>query len=146
VLVRYVSNYYHELRDEVFKAAYLPFPEGRTLSAEAEKRLKSAPDTQAADLARMFLPAIPKVRLAQVRLERKLAALRAIETLRMHAAQSGKLPDKLDRVTIVPVPNDPGTGKPFEYRLEGKTATLSSRIAREPLATTGLRYRVTLKD
>ncbi len=146
VLLRYLTNYYHELRDEVFKAAYVPFPEGRTLSAEAEKRLKSAPDTQAADLARQFLPAIPKVRLAQVRLERKLAALRAIEALRMHAAQSGKLPDKLSAVTIVPIPNDPGTGKPFEYRLEGKTATLSSRIVGEPLNTTGLRYRVTLRE
>ena len=48
-------------------------------------------------------------------------------------------------VTIVPVPNDPTTGKPFEYRRDGTTATLTSRIAGEPLEVTGLRYRVTLR-
>ena len=145
VLVRYLTHYYRELRDEAFKAAYLPFVQGRPLALEAEKRLKAVPDTQAAELARMFLPAILKVQLADVRTERKLAALRAIEALRMHAARTGKLPAKLDEVKIVPVPNDPGTGTPFEYELVGRTVTLTSRIPGEPLNTTGLRYRVTLR-
>ena len=145
VLVRYLTHYYRELRDEVFKATYLPFAQGRPLALEAEKRLKAVPDTQAAELARMFLPAILKVQLADMRTERKLAALRAIEALRMHAARTGKLPDKLEDVKIVPVPNDPGTGTPFEYELVGRTVTLTSRIPGEPLNTTGLRYRVTLR-
>ena len=145
VLIRYLTHYFRELRDEVFKATYLPFAQGRPLAIEAEKRLKSAPDTQAAELARLFLPAILKVQLADMRTERKLAALRAIEALRMHAARTGKLPDKLAEVKIVPIPNDPGTGKPFEYELVGRTATLTSRIPGEPLNTTGLRYRLTLR-
>jgi hypothetical protein len=145
VLTRYISTYYQELRDEVFKVNYLPFPQTRALSAAANERLKAAPDTEAAELARLFLPAVTKVQLAEVRLARKLAALRAIEALRMHAAGSGKLPATLAEVKIVPVPDDPGTGKPFEYKLEGGTATLSSRLAGEPLNSTGLRYRVTLR-
>jgi hypothetical protein len=48
-------------------------------------------------------------------------------------------------VTVVPVPADPGSGKPFEYRRDGDTATLTSRIAGEPLEQTGLRYRITLR-
>ena len=40
---------------------------------------------------------------------------------------------------------DPGTGQPFEYRLDGETATLISRVPGEPVATTGLRYRVTIR-
>jgi hypothetical protein len=81
-----------------------------------------------------------------VRLERKLAALRAIEALRMHAAvHGGQLPNKLHEVTIVPVPNDPGTGQPFEYQREGQSATLISRIPGEKLETTGLRYRITIR-
>ena len=95
---------------------------------------------------RWFLPAVLKVRLAQIRLERKLALLRAIEALRMQAAVRGDgLPEKLDEVTIVPVPDDPGTGRPFEYQREGHVATLTSRIPGEPLQTTGLRYRLTLR-
>jgi hypothetical protein len=146
VLLRYLLSLYHELRDELFKLAYVPFPQSRRLVREAEARLKSAPDTEAGQLATMLLPAIAKVQLAQVRLERKLAALRTIEALRMHAAaHSGQLPDKLDEVTIVPVPNDPGTGQPFEYQRNGQTATLISRIPGEPLQSTGIRYRVMMR-
>lgn len=146
VLLLYMVNLYHELRDDMFKSTYLPFPQSRSLVREADARLKSAPDTEAGRLAQMFLPAIPKVLLAQVRLERKLAALRAIEALRMHAAaHGGKLPDKLDEVTIVPVPLDPGTGKPFEYQRDGQTAILISRIPGEDLDKTGLRYRLTVR-
>lgn len=146
VLLLYMVNYYHELRDEVFKSTYVPFPQSRQLVREADARLKSVPDTEGGRLASMFLPAIPKVLLAQARIERKLAALRAIEALRLHAAaHGGQLPDKLDKVTIVPVPNDPGTGRSFEYQRDGQSATLISRIPGEEQDKTGLRYRLTIR-
>lgn len=145
-LFLHLLDSYNELRDDIFKAAYLPYPEARLVSREAEKRLKAAPAGTGTTLARLLLPAIPKVHLAQARIERKLAALRVIEALRMHAAaHGGELPDKLDDVKIVPVPNDPGVGRPFEYHRDGQTATLISRIPDQPLQTTGLRYRVTMR-
>jgi hypothetical protein len=145
VLLLWLSHAYHEVRDDVFKATYLPFSEGRALGVAADERLKSLPETEATWLARFLLPGVLRVRLADVRAERKLAALRAIEALRMHASQAGRLPDKLDEVTVGPVPNDPGTGKAFGYERDGDTATLTSRLPGEPLETTGLRYRVTLR-
>ncbi len=146
VLLRYIRHLYHELRDELFKCTYVSFPQSRRLAQEAAARLKSAPDTEAGQLATMLLPAIFKVQLAQMRLERKLAALRAIEALRMHAAaHGGQLPEKLDEVTVVPVPNDPGTDRPFEYQRDGQTATITSRIPGETSESTGLRYRVTIR-
>jgi hypothetical protein len=146
VLLRYIRNLYHELRDERFKSAYVPYPQSRRLTQEADARIRSAPDTEAGQLATMLLPAIPKVQLAQNRLERKLAALRTIEALRMYAAaHGGQLPDKLDEVTVVPVPNDPGSGRPFEYQRDGQTATIISRISGESLQIAGLRYRVTMR-
>jgi hypothetical protein len=146
VLLVYLGHLYHAVRDDVFKGSYLPFPQGLAVNREIDLRFKSLPDTEAARVARWFLPAVPKVQLAQARLERKLAALRVIETLRMHAAaHSGELPDRLDQVTVAPVPNDPGTGKPFEYRRDGATATLISHIPGEPSETAGLRYRVTVR-
>jgi hypothetical protein len=170
VLLRYLSSFYHELRDEVFKAAYLPFPKRLAVCDEADKRLnvvrhphvgktyelrpvdeadknsKAAPDTEPARLARLLLPAIRKVQLADIRLPRRLAILQAIEALRMHAAaHNGQLPDKLADVKVVPVPDDPGTGKAFEYQRDGKTATLISRIPGEVPGYTAMRYRVTVR-
>jgi hypothetical protein len=94
----------------------------------------------------MLLPALHKVLAAQNRLDRRIAALRVIEALRMHAAaNNGQLPEKLSDVKVVPVPNDPGTGRPFEYRREGRGATLTGRIPGEPLDKNGLRYRITVR-
>lgn len=146
VLLQYLVHYYHEMRDEMFKCTYVPFPQSVPLTRKAEERLKSAPNTDAGQFSRLFMSAVLKVQLGQNRLERKLATLRAIEALRMHAAaHGGQLPDKLDDVTIVPIPNDPGTGRPFEYQRDGQTATLTSRIPGEKLETTGLRYRLTIR-
>ncbi len=146
VLLRYIVHLYHGLGDELYKCTYVSFPESRRLAQEAVARLKSAPDTEAGEIAKMLLPAIFKVQLAQSRLERKLTALRAIEALRMHAAaHDGELPEKLDEVTVAPVPHDPGTDKPFEYQRDGQTATITSRIPGETVESTGLRYRVTIR-
>lgn len=80
-------------------------------------------------LFQMLQPALNSVRLASVRLERQLDALQCIEAIRLHAAaHGGKLPATLDAVTEVPAPLDPATGKPFGYRLDGDTATLSAPL------------------
>ncbi len=146
ILLLYLSHSYREICDETFKATYLPYTHFRELQLEAEKRLKSLPDTEACRIAKDFLPSVLKVRHSQMRLERKLAALMAIEALRMHAAaKGGQLPDKLDQVKVVPVPLDPGSGKPFEYVRDGSSFTLSSQLPGESLAIAGLRYQVTLR-
>jgi hypothetical protein len=63
---------------------------------------------------------------AQARLDRRVAALRVVEAIRMYAAtKGGALPESLDNITDVPVPLDPVTGKPFGYHLEGGRAQVS---------------------
>jgi hypothetical protein len=146
ILLVYLVNFYHEARDDYFKTAYLPYRLSIPIFLEAEKRLKSAPSTEATRFALWLLPAIGKAQPSQVRLERRLAALRVIEALRLHAAaHDGQLPDKLSDVTAVPVPDDPGTGRPFEYQREGATATLTSRLADLPPEGTNFRYRITVR-
>jgi hypothetical protein len=44
----------------------------------------------------------------------------------MHAAQHGAWPQTLADVTVVPVPPDPMTRKPFEYSVAAGVATLSA--------------------
>lgn len=146
VLMRYLVAVYHDMRDDIFKATYLPFPKRKLVIEEAIKRMNAAPDTEACRLARAFLPAIQKVQQADVRIQRRLAILQAIEALRMHtAANNGDLPAKLADLTVVPVLDDPGTGRPFEYQRDGKTAILVSRMPGEVPGYTGLRYRLTVR-
>src|SRR5262249_15731723 len=47
---------------------------------------------------------------------------RAIEALRMYAAEHGKWPQRLEDVTEAPVPEDPFTAKPFQYSPEKRCA------------------------
>lgn len=146
VLLLFFAELSKELRDDHFKAANLPYVIAKPILIDSGKRRSSAPDTEARRLVQMLIPALDKVALAQLRVERRIDALRVIEALRMHAAANrGQLPESLEQVRLVPVPNDPGTGKPFEYHKEGETATLISRLADEPLATTGMRFRITMK-
>jgi hypothetical protein len=72
-------------------------------------------------------PAIDRVYLSMWRIERRFAALGCVEALRLHAAShGGKLPATLTDITEVPVPPDPVTGKPFEYRLTLDKAILTA--------------------
>jgi hypothetical protein len=73
-------------------------------------------------LDRALVPAAHKVLMARTRLERRIAALRCIEALRLYAAaHGGQWPNHLSSVTEVPVPLDPATGRPFDYHVaDGK--------------------------
>ena len=142
LIMLYAADRYREFRDDLFKQAYLPVPDSSALWPDADKRLhalKASP----LGLFAQFAPAVAAVQSAECRLDRKVAALRAVEAIRIQAhADGGKLPESLAKVTAVPVPLDPSTGKPFEYRLDGDTATLTSPL----FLGTRLTYRVTLRN
>lgn len=111
-------------RDDLFKWVYLPFPEGYPQLKKIEKRSRSNAVARV-PLVGELLPATSKVYLAVTRLDRKIAALRCVEALRLYAADhEGKLPKSLDEVTAVPIAHDPFFGKPFEYRRTDEGATL----------------------
>ena len=58
-------------------------------------------------------------------LERHIALLRVIEALRMYAATNNDtLPNDLTEYGLAPIPNDPMTGQPFGYSVEGATFQL----------------------
>jgi hypothetical protein len=150
VLLRYLLATYAEYRDDIFRTLNLPYSQALPLLNSWTKRLHAAPTSEGHVMARILLPALPRVLSIRVRLERTLAALRVVEALRMYAAaHDGKLPDKLDEITEAPLPLDPGTGKPFEYSRDGDTATVAGPN-NEPLtedirSVNGVRYRVTIR-
>jgi hypothetical protein len=143
VLLLAMVGTFHEDRDNFFRAAYLPYPQALPLLEAEHKRLLAAPVSEGRVLSRIFIPALDRVNATEARVERNLAALRVVEALRMYAAaHDGRLPDQLNDVTEVPLPNDPRTGRQFEYHVAGDTGTLISQVPGEPLP---LRYRVSIR-
>ncbi len=127
-LILLIAGRYRELRDVAYRSTYLPFYQGAALRAEAEARIKAEMSGPAAILAGLIPTGLMRQTFAtESVLDRRVAALRVVEAIRMHAAANGgKLPATLADVAIVPVPIDPVTGKPFEYRVEGDTAILTA--------------------
>jgi len=118
---------FERIRDDAFKWFYVPFDEAREGMKRARAELDQSQEElrEVLPLANAMLPPLMACRNAVVRTERNLAAMRVIEALRLHAHENGgKLPERLEDVTVVPVPPNPATGKPFSYRLENDTAIL----------------------
>jgi hypothetical protein len=142
---------YDRLYDDFRKWAPLPYWQARRGMNEAEialKRNKAAGPSTGTTLAALLLPAIRKVQFATARTDRRIAALRCVEAVRLHAAaHGGKLPARLDDIREVPVPVDPVSGRAFEYTAQGDRAVL---YAPPPPGEAGaehnaLRYELTLQ-
>jgi hypothetical protein len=122
---------FRNLRDEHFVWFNAPYPEAIQGMRKSEERVQelrrgSPPFDYLQIMVTLLLPAVDKVYATQVRTERRIASLRTVEAVRLHAAKNdGKLPDRLADVTVVPVPADPVTGQPFEYQVEGNKFTIS---------------------
>ncbi len=121
---------YDEVYDRFLKCQNLPFWEAQPAMEKAARQVKKLADSDdepAIPIARLFLPAVEKVFAAHARTDRRIAILRCVEALRLYAADhDGKFPASLDDVKDVPIPDDPVTGKPFDYHVAGDHAYLSS--------------------
>jgi hypothetical protein len=95
-----------------------------------------------------LLPQTIELCRARAQLTRQIALLRHIEALRLHAARhDGKLPARLCDISV-PLPDDPFTGKPFDYTVEGTTAHLrgESRSGEGSKARCGVHYEVMISS
>jgi hypothetical protein len=142
---------YDRLFDEMLKWQGVPYWQARAGLEKAEQALKleraREVQLQRLPLAGMLLPAIQKVFFATAKIDRKIAAVRCIEAIRLYAAgHDGKLPGALSEITDVPIPIDPVTGKEFEYKAEEGKAVLSAPPPQgeKPINGNHLRYELTL--
>jgi hypothetical protein len=140
------------LRDETFVWFHVPYYEARAGMAKAASRAAEMRQEGAdifGSMLLLLLPAVEKVHIASARTERKIAVLRTVEALRMHAAaHGGRFPAALSEVMEVPVPLDPVTGKPFEYELaaEGRAIlTAPPPQGQRASLNNAMRYELTLK-
>jgi hypothetical protein len=145
VVLLHTMLFFDELRDELFKWQFTPYPEARRGVEQFETRLQrvAAAREEIVPIGTMLLPAIGSARLAEARIDRDFAALQILEALRLYAAaHDGRLPDRLVEITEVPVPQDPLNGQPFIYRRQGNTAWLES-LAPQNFAS--LRYEIQMQ-
>lgn len=84
-----------------------------------------------------------KLRAGMNQLDANVAALESIEALRHYAAgHDGRLPAQLGDITDIQVPNDPATGKPFAYRVEGSKAILKPSVPKGGMPLHSTRYEI----
>lgn len=126
-------------RDEIMKFMNLPMWEVVPHLSKVRPRSKI--------LFAFFLPGLDKIRISQGRLEQRIALLRHVEALRLHAAaHNGKLPEKLTDIKV-PLPMDPFTGKPFRYEVKDGVGHLRGTPPKgyEDLAHLNLHYEITIR-
>jgi hypothetical protein len=144
-----VRNYRRQL-DELFKWANLPYWQAIKGLRQAERQLAQELLVGRNNLlVSSLLPSLERVLYARARLDRQIAMLRVIEALRLHAASNdGQWPDSLDAITLVPIPNDPLTGKAFEYTRQRDRATLRANPppGEAPSQLYAIRYEITFKQ
>jgi len=112
--------------DDVYKWLALPYWQSHAAIEKAEENL-AASDSALANPLMSFSPGVAAALKQIAQVERQRAMLQTIESIRAYAKlHSGKLPQSLDDLTETPAPPDPMTGKPFEYRADGTSATLAA--------------------
>lgn len=123
-----LGDFYHRqwlnMFDEQYKLRGLPYPLMLKMGKDEAARSNSYSEKHPDNPFQVFGYDTVARRYAET--DRQLAALTAVEALRSYAAANGgKLPEKLTDVTATPIPENPATGEPFEYRVEDGVATLS---------------------
>jgi hypothetical protein len=131
VVLIHTLRQYSRFRDDVFKWTVFPYWQTRGRMDRVVWPHRTQVTKFANPLLTMFtslMPAIENALLANARIERLLDALQCVEAIRIYAAEhDGALPESLDAMTETPVPIDPVTGKPFEYKkVDDATAILSA--------------------
>ncbi len=128
-LLFHISDRHQQVAAELYKATYLPYPQALPIYRQWTKTypIDDLPMAQRVLSLIDLFPSIEAGHWSETRLARRLALLRVLEAIRIHAAESdGQLPANLQAITAVPVPIDPATGGSFRYQLEGTSALLST--------------------
>jgi hypothetical protein len=140
--------------DEMLTVQKLPpweaLPKAREISAQIREKARKVDNNGPALnlIFKQFLPAYDRVMRAQIRADRRIAALRCVEAIRLYAAaHDGQLPARLSDIKDVTLPVDPLVGKPFEYQVVEKTAVLKGAIPpdEKDRKAEWLTYEVTIK-
>jgi hypothetical protein len=139
-------RHYESYRDDALKILVLPFWQSVRVGMPFDEDLKKRRAEGNLVLAPALVPAVLRVKQASARIDQRVAYLRVIEAIRLHAYEhGGKLPATLDEVKL-PLPVDPVTGKPFSYSVkDGEIAILHGENPRPSDAQWNREYEIRLR-
>jgi hypothetical protein len=158
VVGTYLLQEYRAAAEDLWKAWAMPYPEAEAQMMRSWRALSPdqppAPDNPMIQLLLVDIraagkpdyrrPVLVNARFQLSQVDRRIAMLRTVEALRDHAARhDGRPPARLDEVTELRVPGDLVTGKPFGYRLEGRTAILEAAAPPTRSESSGVRFELT---
>lgn len=114
---------YIVLRDEFFKAYMLPFYQAEPWLRKTDSEIKKSRD-KGDIIGPVLLPAVWKTKLAQARIDQRIAQLRTIEAIRLYAKDHrGQFPETLAAMGL-PLAIDPINGQELHYEVKDGVATL----------------------
>ncbi len=131
---------YEQVVQDTAKWTLLPHPKVADQIAQGVDRLSSDgwvetgwESRETFPIVNTLMPAFSQAYEAEARGTIRPVALMVVEAIRMHAWENeGRLPATLQEITVVPVPDNPATGQPFPYGLEGNVATLDVATSLDP--------------
>jgi hypothetical protein len=124
VILVHAARVYQEQFDQGTKQFAMTYPQAMTgLDAAVEQADR---ERTLIPLGLQTLKRLRNVRTSIARTEREISVLRFAESLRLYAAgHDGRLPASLTEIKEVPIPLDPVTSAPFEYRVEEGRAVIA---------------------
>jgi hypothetical protein len=123
--LRWLLDGYDDVMAEMAALQSLDPPTALPCLAALNTRIKDYQATMGASKSYVAV-ATANVYILPHKLQREIDALRIVEAIRNYAAGHGaRLPESLDKITDLPIPNDPFTGKPFHYDVKDGVGTLS---------------------
>ena len=147
VVALYYLDSYQRLRDEQIKWFYVPYWQAHAGLERAADRIRIAARRDPGNIFMVLLPALSRAYFATTKIDRRIAALRCIEAVRMYAARhGGRLPASLQDVKDVPIPPDPVTGKPFDARIVGRSMRLFAPAPKGSRPRDGFVYEVEFRN
>jgi hypothetical protein len=143
VVAIYLRDGWRVSADEALTRWYTPYAQALTEPNRAEQIVTEAGTRKDGWLVWLFMPALERTRYEQMKLDRRIAALRVVEAIRLHAAATaGRLPARLEDVRQAPIPPNPMRGEPFTYELQAGRAVLSAAAERGDTADSQIRYEI----
>jgi hypothetical protein len=147
VVLCFLLHFLRETSQDAMKWSAMPYWQARAPLIELDRRIKELGEAEDESLPWLQLTsAMSTVARGMAMFDRRIATLRLIEALRLHAAANGgSLPEKLADIRAVPVPIDPMSGKPFEYAKSGDGAILRTPPLEGEPANVTIRYEITMR-
>lgn len=131
---------YERLRDAMFIHSFLPYSQALAgFEAWQKSYMQLKDNSEGLPLIALLLPGMDRACEVQARLDRGVAALRIIESIR--ASISGhELPESLQSLSL-PAPHNPIDDNPFDYNSTQREATLTT----DDETGRSIRYRIRLR-